>query len=122
MKKIDYPKLPKAFKRKWIAALRSGKFKQGENYLKNNPSGNENEYCCLGVACEILGLKNIDKKQFISRGIELKGISKVPKVIVGDMDDNKVVKQLAFMNDGKSDEGLGKKSFEQIANWIEKNL
>ena len=27
-------KLPKVIKRKWLAALRSGKFKQGEGFLK----------------------------------------------------------------------------------------
>lgn len=32
----------------WVAALRSGKYKQGKfNLCKND------EYCCLGVACEI---------------------------------------------------------------------
>lgn len=34
--------------RKWIAALKSGTFKQGKNYLSYNGA-----YCCLGVACEI---------------------------------------------------------------------
>jgi hypothetical protein len=36
-------------KRDWIAALRSGKFKQGTSSL-NGPEG----YCCLGVLCELL--------------------------------------------------------------------
>ena len=35
-------------KARWIAALRSGKFKQGRNFLARN-----NEFCCLGVACEV---------------------------------------------------------------------
>jgi hypothetical protein len=33
---------------KWIAALRSGKFLQGKDYLKV-----DGKYCCLGVACEL---------------------------------------------------------------------
>jgi hypothetical protein len=32
----------------WIAALRSGKYTQGKNYLNADGS-----LCCLGVACEI---------------------------------------------------------------------
>ena len=35
--------------KKWIAALRSGEFKQGKNLLLD-AAGN---YCCLGVACEL---------------------------------------------------------------------
>lgn len=36
----------------WIAALRSGEFKQGKGFLKI-----EDHYCCLGVACQVLGLE-----------------------------------------------------------------
>jgi hypothetical protein len=35
--------------KKWVDALRSGKFKQTKGMLKNR----KGEYCCLGVACEI---------------------------------------------------------------------
>lgn len=37
--------------KKWVAALRSGKYKQGRGALKK-----DGKYCCLGVACEISGL------------------------------------------------------------------
>jgi hypothetical protein len=40
--------------RKWVAALRSGKFKQGQGALKKT----DDTYCCLGVACEISGTIN----------------------------------------------------------------
>ena len=36
-------------KKKWVAALRSGDYKQGQGRLKSS----ENEYCCLGVLCDI---------------------------------------------------------------------
>lgn len=36
----------------WVAALRSGKYKQGRTTLKNRDS----EFCCLGVLCDISGL------------------------------------------------------------------
>lgn len=35
-------------KAKWVAALRSGEYKQGTGKLKNE----KNEFCCLGVLCD----------------------------------------------------------------------
>lgn len=37
-----------ANRKKWVEALRSGKFKQGKGKLKVN-----NKFCCQGVACEL---------------------------------------------------------------------
>lgn len=39
--------------KKWVEALRSGKYKQTKHIL-NNDSG----YCCLGVACKVLRKEN----------------------------------------------------------------
>jgi hypothetical protein len=39
-------------KEKWIAALRSGKYKQGNSYLRRG-----DEYCCLGVLCDVMGME-----------------------------------------------------------------
>lgn len=36
----------------WIAALRSGEYKQGYGKLRTNYS-TEKEYCCLGVLCDL---------------------------------------------------------------------
>jgi hypothetical protein len=36
-------------KKEWVAALRSGEFKQGKRALKDS----EGNYCCLGVLCEL---------------------------------------------------------------------
>lgn len=36
--------------KKWVQALRSGKFKQGKNSLQDKNGG----YCCLGVACKVI--------------------------------------------------------------------
>lgn len=47
--------------KKWVAALRSGDYKQGQNYLCQGDC-----YCCLGVACEL----------FIKEGGELNKIQK----------------------------------------------
>lgn len=35
-------------KAKWLAALRSGQYKQGPGYLRRN-----DQFCCLGVLCDL---------------------------------------------------------------------
>lgn len=37
--------------RKWVDALRSGKYKQAKERLRD-----KNSYCCLGVACDVSGV------------------------------------------------------------------
>lgn len=117
-------KLPKAFKRKWIAALRSSKYKQGYGKLKQKElihlEGNEEimTYCCLGVACEVVGAK-INMK--INPGLildsrHIQGITKIPKLLYGDTSDNNIVHKLTEMNDRKQ------WSFKRIATWIDKHL
>ena len=39
-------------KTKWLDALRSGKYRQGANYLRTRGADRDN-YCCLGVLCEL---------------------------------------------------------------------
>jgi hypothetical protein len=39
--------------KKWIKALRSGKFKQGQGTLKQYNSKRQARHCCLGVLCEL---------------------------------------------------------------------
>lgn len=52
-------KLNPEVKTKWVEALRSGKYKKGIGQLmieaKDSDSG-EDEYCCLGVLADVLGL------------------------------------------------------------------
>lgn len=106
-------KLPVAFKKKWVKALLSGKYKQGKHSLKKTRKS-EVRYCCLGVACEIAGAQVQVKREpgFIENGKYVKGISKIPKVLRGS---SGIPEQLANMND----EG---KRFKTIAKWIDKNL
>lgn len=129
-----YPKLPKKFKAKWIKALRSGKYKQGTEYLKyietdiddNFKETKEIRYCCLGVACEIAGAKVPYKKHDLvalpNWGEKIRGISKLPEMLVnkekdewGCIEEKPLLSKLATMNDKGE-------SFEQIADWIEKHL
>ena len=39
--------------KKWVKALRSGKFKQGTGTLKQYNSKGQPQHCCLGVLCEL---------------------------------------------------------------------
>lgn len=39
----------KEVKDKWLTALRSGEYKQGQAYMRTD----HDEYCCLGVLCEL---------------------------------------------------------------------
>jgi hypothetical protein len=41
-------KLKPDIKERWITALESGEYKQGTGVLRN-----ENEFCCLGVLCDL---------------------------------------------------------------------
>lgn len=54
-------------KEKWVAALRSGKYKQGKDRLATITICDETTYCCLGVLCELAVEEGI--------AIKTKGIS-----------------------------------------------
>lgn len=40
-------------KAKWLAALRSGEYEQGQYRLKREFEDGESRYCCLGVLCDL---------------------------------------------------------------------
>ena len=101
-------------KREWVAALRSGEYKQGRGQLCI-----DDHYCCLGVLYDAC----IDGEWVRGPGggwsIGPHGVqtANLPFPVcdaiglrLGDQD------RLIRMNDG------GHKSFAQIADWIEANL
>ena len=115
-------------KRKWLAALRSGKYKQGESYMYNKY---DNSYCCLGVLCEIEGANT---KQM--HKIELPAeIGMFTELVPNASELTKAQKELNNTNDffafsvmykGKmtslaymNDDGI---SFSEIADVIEKKV
>ena len=62
-------------RKRWIAALRSGKYKQGTAQLRNS----KDEFCCLGVLADISGLgewRRIDANplEYIADLSEAKGV------------------------------------------------
>ena len=123
--------------KKWVKALRSGKYKQGQGVLKQTTSKNVTYHCCLGVLCELYNEDMKNKKKKTLKETRYNGIhrldkesehlpSKVQKWAglsgrVGqfkDYDHNKILNpnvysSLADMND------MGCK-FKTIANTIEK--
>ncbi len=106
-----------AIAKKWIEALRSGKYKQTKGTLKD-----ETGFCCLGVLCD-LHVKNEWGGLFEDRSFG-RSTSLPPEIIewagmrtpIGDFSGTR---DLTQCNDG--DEGK-RLSFKQIANIIEHNV
>lgn len=109
--------MERELKDKWTKALRSGDYKQGKFHLKTKG----NEYCCLGVLCDIVDPEgwqdfccifyhrleiNEDNNGYPGLG---RKASRKLKVSFEEMKD------LAYMNDNGH-------SFETIAKWIEQNV
>jgi len=47
--------MDQSIKEKWVEALRSGDYEQGEGALRQKDKKNgSNKYCCLGVLCDIV--------------------------------------------------------------------
>lgn len=65
------PKLRKDVKAKWLAALRSGEYKQGRHYLARN-----DQYCCLGVLCEVAIKDGLDLKKTQHYGVKSYGVTR----------------------------------------------
>ena len=121
MKKITYPKLPPKFKTKWLKALRSGEYEQTTGSLCDNGA-----YCCIGIAGKVQGISDkvlhnngLFNADYFSNNLDR--IKKViPNALIGTVSNNSLLERLVDMNDGPG--SLKKRSFKQIANWIERNL
>lgn len=58
--------------RKWIAALRSGTYKQGKDNLKKaNFENTESKFCCLGVAFDLFGKQIGVTEKLLENGISV---------------------------------------------------
>lgn len=107
-------------KTRWISELRSGKYNQGMFRLKTKNNDDFCEHCCLGVLAEILavdgackisernGLYYFDFECFLTSGIQ----GFLPLQILSDDLQGK----LTTMNDHE------RRTFTEIADWIEENL
>jgi hypothetical protein len=105
-------------KKKWIEALRSGEYKQGKGYLNQGDN-----YCCLGVLCDIAVKSGLDVNVDTAYGVthfdgrngalprkvqDWAGLNAIDPVVAGQ--------HLASWNDDFD------KSFDDIAKLIEDNL
>jgi len=99
-------------KKKWLTALRSGKFKQGRHSLRNSGK----EYCCLGVLCEITGngknRKMGDAYPLLEK-FTSPGFRGIPTTFVGLHPRTQM--RLAKLNDNGT-------TFEEIARYISRNI
>ena len=134
-------KLPKEFALKWVEALRSGEYTQGEGDLAiidENEDGTvtlqNTSFCCLGVAGYLCG-NNISK--LASESYLDNSFKDVPTLLLGYSSDNSLVKVLSHLNDGTSSSDVlkgefvfrreikhpyDKLTFLEIADFIEDNV
>lgn len=54
-------KISARIKELWVAALRSGKYKQGKGLLRND----KDEFCCWGVLCDLAAKEHPEQFGFI---------------------------------------------------------
>lgn len=112
---MEYSKIDPDFKQKWVKALRSGRYRQGDGALRlSGGDGKGYRYCCLGVACNIESSRKWKAEGaglFAWNGFEAKKDDHFLEFGLGD----EVTAHLIQMNDG----GI---PFNEIADWIETNL
>jgi hypothetical protein len=112
---IAYPnRMNSAAKKKWLAALRSGKYEQARGVIRA-----DDKFCCLGILCEVL-------RPGSTEAFNLIATENITKILDGEdfglLEWNR--NRLASMNDGMSfyGESFHPHSFKEIADWIEANL
>lgn len=131
--------MKKEIAKRWIKALRSGKYKQGQSFLKQYDTKNQPRHCCLGVLCELYNesMKKNHKKTLTTKTFDdglfgsgsgcvtFNGAGEFLPTSVrkwagmkskdGKLDNHLFYNSLADMND------FGK-TFKTISNTIEKNI
>ena len=145
-------KLPKEFAEKWLSALRSGEYKQGESALLSYEEiddytidPNKKSYCCLGVACSLTEVSedmysgesfvskdyNINIRYMIKEGYpkELVGEDGLPYILASLNDGVKITNRLinnylskAHLRKPYSPGKVYKLNFSEIADFIEDNV
>ncbi len=105
-----------ALKKRWVSALKSGRYKQRDGALCNADNG-ERQYCCLGVLKEVALSRKLKLIDLFDFGFPhtTKAVNLSPWYLKRFGLTNTQQTALAQMNDG----GM---TFKQIAYWIEENL
>lgn len=120
MAKVATQRMKPDIKKRWVKALRSGKFKKGKEYLHRQVSG-DHTYCCLGVLCEVENARQTKRVRDFDPNITAYLVdgnegSLTNKRLQRYGLTHKIQDALINKNDG-----IGW-SFNRIANWIEKHL
>jgi hypothetical protein len=106
--------MKKELKDRWVAALRSGEYRQGVNALKYSPENAQPKYCCLGVLAELAEPSSL---------VTVGGLSdfhgSVSFLRCSESDYLYLSKEIQHKLSVKNDRGL---DFTKIADWIEKNV
>jgi hypothetical protein len=105
-------------KAKWVAALRSGKYRQGIMKLRDQ----RDHFCCLGVLCNIhaqahpiVASTELDPNRYLGQSEFLpNSVAKWARVKKSHQN------RLAMMNDGGH--RYHRHTFKEIADYIEKTL
>lgn len=117
--------MDKDIKEKWLVALRSGEYEQGNCALRTNA----NKYCCLGVLCDISGAgewgpENKSLYYYVMPSGD-HSCAYLPNELLGRFGFDGEEHELTRLNDGHNDTiGLpvAPVSFAVIADWIEENM
>jgi len=109
--------MKKRVKRKWVAALKSGKYKQGKRRLRDRK-----KHCCLGVLCEIAVAEGVIPKYkgseiFLPLEVQVWAGLDQPDPLLGRV-------SASVHNDGRYtwERPLPPKSFDEIADLIDEYL
>ena len=124
------PKMNQRVKRKWIAALRSGEYKQGKGYLRKG-----DRFCCLGVLCDLYrqemndpvwdrtGLATQNPARFSEPFAELPSAAVCDWAgLKGDFRNDPVVKAASYGSVTLSDQNDQGYDFTTIADLIQASL
>lgn len=120
--------MTESIKTKWIKALRSGKYTQGQGSLKSSDDPKTATFCCLGVLADIQGCNWYGSDLAITfdyDGNEYHANREVSCLPEGFLSPHyETCEFLANKNDGTitSDGSVDEWDFETISNWIEENL
>lgn len=113
-------------KKLWVAALKSGDYKQGRHRLRINLGHNQSAFCCLGVLCNLhaqahpkVAAAQTDPASYLGVATllprEVMEWAGLPKVDGGYVRVNGCPETLTELNDTGT-------SFKTIANLIDKQL
>jgi len=122
----EFPlKLPADFKAKWVEALRSGDYEQGD-YALRSVGG----FCCLGVACDLSGvewIKDQDDCYTTEAGNDCfptadeLGDRAISVLLQNTSVRNTFDEPVTVMREIANHNDMGA-PFSEIADWIEENL